>query len=138
MSGRAAATSDSTSFSVAKVTPGTSGPKAARFAGWPVTDSAPIVRPWKEPSSATMPGLAGRLARVLERRLDRLGAGVAEERLCAAEPVGQPLGERRHRLRPVEVGGVPEPVELLVRGGERRRDGSDRAPTTAMPATKSR
>ena len=26
---------------------------AARFAGWPVIESAPIVRPWNEPSSAT-------------------------------------------------------------------------------------
>ena len=32
-----------------------SGSNAARFAGWPVIDSAPIVRPWKEPSSATSP-----------------------------------------------------------------------------------
>ena len=67
------------------------------------------------------PRPAGRLARVLERRLDRLGAGVAEERLRAAEAVGQPPGERCHRLRPVEVRRVPEPVELLVRGRERRR-----------------
>ena len=38
--------------------------------------------------------LAGRLARVLERGLDRLGARVAEERLRAAEPVREALGER--------------------------------------------
>ncbi len=37
------------------VTPGTSGSNAARFAGWPVTESAPSVRPWNEPSSATTP-----------------------------------------------------------------------------------
>ena len=73
--------------------PATSGSNGARFAGWPVTESAPIVRPWNEPSSATTPGFAGRLARPLERRLDRLGAGVAEERLRAAEAVGEPLGE---------------------------------------------
>ena len=29
---------------------------AARFAGWPVAESAPSVRPWNEPSSATIPG----------------------------------------------------------------------------------
>ena len=34
--------------------PGTSGSNAARFAGWPVTESAPNVRPWNEPSSATI------------------------------------------------------------------------------------
>ena len=63
--------------------------------------------------------LAGRLARVLDRRLDGLRAGVAEERVRAAEALGEQLGEARHRLRPVEVRDVPEPVELLVRGGER-------------------
>ena len=40
---------------VAKRTPGTSGSNGARFAGWPVIESAPIVRPWNEPSSATSP-----------------------------------------------------------------------------------
>ena len=40
---------------VANTAPGTSGSNGARFAGWPVTESAPIVRPWNEPSSATTP-----------------------------------------------------------------------------------
>ena len=39
------------------MTPGTSGSNAARFAGWPVTESAPSVRPWNEFSSATIPVL---------------------------------------------------------------------------------
>ena len=116
-----AASSDATSFGCANATPGSSGSNAARFAGWPVTESAPNVRPWNEPSSATTPGLPGRLARVLQRGLDRFGAGVAEERLRAAEARGELLGELRHRLGPVEVRHVPEPVELRVRGGERRR-----------------
>ena len=51
------AASDAESLSFAKRTPGTSGSKAARFAGCPVTESAPSVRPWNEFSSATMPGL---------------------------------------------------------------------------------
>ena len=42
---------------VAKVTPGKSGSNGVRFAGWPVIVSAPIVRPWNEPSSATSPVL---------------------------------------------------------------------------------
>ena len=89
--------------------------------GWPVAESAPSVRPWKPPSSATIRGPPGRLARELERRLVRLGARVAEERLRAAEPLGEERGEPQHRLRPVEVRRVPEPVELRVRGGEWRR-----------------
>ena len=52
-----AASSDATSFGSANATPGSSGSNAARFAGWPVTESAPHVRPWNEPSSATTPGL---------------------------------------------------------------------------------
>ena len=32
-----------------------SGAKGSRFGGFPVTDKAPIVRPWKDPSAATMP-----------------------------------------------------------------------------------
>src|SRR4051812_35130651 len=63
--------------------------------------------------------LAGRLARVLERRLVRLGPRVAEEGGRAAEPVGEPRRERLHRLGPVEVRDVPERVELRVRGRER-------------------
>ncbi len=30
----------------------TSGPKPSRYFGWPVTLSAPMVRPWKLPSQA--------------------------------------------------------------------------------------
>src|SRR5205823_2639691 len=55
------------------------------------------------------------------RRLDRLRTGVAEERAGAAEPLREARGERRHRLGPVEVRDVPEPFELVARGGERRR-----------------
>ena len=71
--------------------------------------------------------LAARLARVLQPRLDRLRTGVAEERLRAAEPRGEPLGELEHRLGPVEVRGVPEAVELGVRRRERPPGGSGRA-----------
>ncbi len=53
----AARASDSGSLGAANVTPGTSGSNAARFPGCPVAASAPVVRPWKEPSSATTPGL---------------------------------------------------------------------------------
>src|SRR5262249_32841811 len=65
-------------------------------------------------------GPAGRLAGVFERRLDRLGAGVAEERLRAAEALRKALRERGHRLSPVEVRRVPGGVELLAGGGEGR------------------
>ena len=40
--------------------------------------------------------------------------------LRAAEAVGELRGELLHRLGPVEVRDVPEPVELRVRGRERR------------------
>ena len=52
-----ASASEAISFGSAKRTPGTSGSNGACLAGWPVAESAPSVRPWNEPSSATMPGL---------------------------------------------------------------------------------
>src|SRR5579884_2599242 len=64
---------------------------------------------------------AGRLAGPLERRLDGLGAGVAEEHAGAAEAIRQLRRELLHRLRPVQVRHVPEPVELRVRGRGGRR-----------------
>ena len=41
---------------MAKRAPGSSGSKPSRFVGWPVTASAPVVRPWKLCSSAITPG----------------------------------------------------------------------------------
>src|SRR4029079_15027142 len=61
-----------------------------------------------------------RLACDLERRLVRRGARVAEERLPATETLREEPCKPKHRLRPVEVRRVPEPVELRVR---RLRDG---------------
>ncbi len=80
-------------------------------------DRAAVERPFQRHE----PGTTGRLARPLERRLDRLGAGVAEERVRAAEAVGELRGELEHRLGVVEVRRVPHAVELGVRGRERRR-----------------
>ena len=65
--------------------------------------------------------LARGLPRPLQSGLDRLGAGVAEERPRTAEAIGEQAGELQHRLGRVEVGGVPERVELVLRGRERRR-----------------
>ena len=62
----------------------------------------------------------GCLARPLEGSFDRFGARVAEERLRAAEAVGEARRKGLHRLGPVEVRDVPQLVELLVRRGERR------------------
>jgi hypothetical protein len=64
-------------------------------------------------------GAAGGLAGPLERGLDRLGAGVAEERVGAAEAIGQLGCELLHRLGEEEVGRVPQLVELRVRRSQR-------------------
>ena len=56
---------------------------AARFAGCPVAASAATVRPWKDPSSATIAGLPARepvLARELDRGFVRLGPRVGRRR----------------------------------------------------------
>ena len=55
MSGPTAASSEAMSFGCAKRTPGSSGSNGSRFEGCPVAESAPVVRPWNEPSSATIP-----------------------------------------------------------------------------------
>ena len=52
--GASAASSDSTSLGRANEIPGTSGPKPSHFDGCPVAESAPSVRPWNPPSSATI------------------------------------------------------------------------------------
>ena len=61
------------------------------------------------------------LAHELDRRLVRLGPGVAEERLCTAKAFGQLGRERPHRLGTEQVRGMPEPVELCMRGRQRGR-----------------
>ena len=55
----------------------------------------------------------------LDRGLDRLRAGVAEEHAVEARVLDEQLGELDHRLRVVEVRGVDQRLRLL---GERLRD----------------
>ena len=55
---RGAASSDSTSFGAREARrPGRAARSAARFAGWPVAESAPSVRPWKRALERDDPGL---------------------------------------------------------------------------------
>ncbi len=89
-------------------------------------------------------GLARRAPRVLQRCFDRLGARVAEERLRATEALGEEQCELLRRLRPVEVRGVPEAVELRVRSRERRRmavperdDGNPASEVQVLPSSAS-
>ena len=119
--GASAASSDSTSFGRANETPGTSGPKPSHFAGCPVAESAPSVLPWKPPSSATILVRPVALRAILSAASLASAPGVAEERPAALEPLREQPGQPQHRLGPVEVRRVPEPVELLPGGGERRR-----------------
>ena len=116
-----AACSESTSFGCAKRAPGSSGSNAARFAGWPVTASAPVVRPWKLCSSAITPGLPVAL-RAYFSAASFASAPELQKNACAPpKRVGERARERVRGLGAVEVRRVPEPVELRVRGGERRR-----------------
>ena len=105
----------------ANATPGTSGPKPSHFAGCPVAESAPSVRPWKPPSSATIRVRPVALRAILSAA-SFASAPELQKNACAAfEALGEQRGEPQHRLRPVEVRGMPEPVELLLRGRERTR-----------------
>ena len=86
-----------------------------------MTESAPSVRPWKPPSSATTPGLPVALRAYLSAASIGLGARVAEERLRSAEASRRGRGELLRGLGAVEVRRVPEALELRLRRGERRR-----------------
>ena len=87
----------------------------------PVTASAPVVRPWKLCSSAITPGLpvalraylsAASFASVPELQKNACAPPNVADSACASAARG---------LGPEEVRRVPEPVELRVRSGERRR-----------------
>ena len=89
--------------------PGTSGANGACLASCGVADSAPIVRPWKPPSSTTKSPPGAVPARELERALDRLGARVAEEHLAAERRSDSRSASRMRRLGVVEVADVHQP-----------------------------
>ena len=118
-------------------TPGTSGPNPPT---WPA-DRSPTahrsVRPWKPPSSATMRGLPVALRAYLSAASLASAPELQKNAWPATEPLGEERREPQHRLRPVQVGRVPEQVELFVGGG---RDAGSQCPrpTTAIPVPKSR
>ena len=119
--GASAASSDSTSFGRANATPGDERAESLPFrrltGGREGAERAAVEAALERDD----PRPAGRLAGDLERSLVRLGAGVAEERPATREALREQGGEPQHRLRPVEIRRVPEAVELLVGGRERRR-----------------
>ena len=78
--------------------PGTSGSNAARFAGWPVTESAPNVRPWNEPSSATISVRPVALRAHLSAASIDSAPELQKNALRAAEAVGELRRELLHRL----------------------------------------
>ncbi len=60
-------------------------------------------------------------ARELQRRLVRLGTGIAEEHALGERGVGQPLGEPQRRFVGEPVRHVPQPARLLVDRLDHRR-----------------
>ena len=132
-----AAASELASSGRAKRTPGTSGSKAARFSGWPVTASAPSVRPWNEPSSATMPGLPVALRAYLSAASSPL------RRSCRRTPPrrrsGRTAARRAAPSAPSSRGSTRARAARAARGRRRAvRGGRWPSPTTAIPARKSR
>ena len=81
-----------------------SGANGACLAGWPVSASEPIVRPWKAPLGGNEFRAAGQPGD-LEGDLVGLGAGVAEEhpRGVGAQQPDERLGQRDARFGGVEV-----------------------------------
>ena len=99
--------------------PGSSGPKPSLKNSSPTSDSGPSVTPWKLRVAREQPRAAGRRARELHRRVDRLGAGAREEH--RVEPGRQPLRTAPRRA------SRPAPSS----GSGRRRRGRRRASPAA-------
>ena len=106
---------------VANTRPGRSGSNAARFAGCPVTESAPNVRPWNEPSSATTSVRPVALRAHLSAASIDSAPELQKNALAPPKRSDSSAASSLHRLGEVEVRHVPEPVELRVGGRERRR-----------------
>ena len=95
-------------------TPAGSGSNGARIASLPVSASAPIERPWNEPSSATI--LVRPVLRAILKTASMASVPlVGEEDARAGRSVGQlreSLRERNLRLRCEEVGRLRERCRL--------------------------
>ena len=92
------------------------GANGARIDSLPVIASAPMVRPWKLWSAATMTGRSCALlaADHLERRLVGLGARVAEEDAgVGVQQAAQLLGEQHAGLVQEQVAGVRDLADLV-------------------------
>ena len=78
------------------------------------------MRPWKPPSSATIRVLPVALRAILSAASFASAPELQKNALPALESLREKTGEPKHRLGPVEVRRVPEALELLPGGGERR------------------
>src|ERR1035441_7673793 len=112
----------STSLRGTKRTPSSMGSKPWRYFAWPVSASAPMVRPWKEFSSAmTMhfprppAGVAGS-AHHLQRAFNRLGTAVGEKSAIQSRLRAQLLRQQALVLVVVKVGNVDDLRCLLANG----------------------
>ena len=119
-----AASSASVSPNGTNSTPPGSGSNGSRYAALWVSASAPIERPWNEPSSARI----ARCGRVRRASLNAASlASVPELVRKTREPAGapdereQPLRERDLRRAGEEVGDVPERAQLGADRGRERR-----------------
>ena len=129
VSGPIAASSASWSPNGRTSKPGSSGSSPSVSFLLPAADTPAMVRPWKAPSKVMMRQRSGSPARPvvaphgLDRTLDRLGPGIADEDRVGEgmgdQPVGQPL-----ELGDVEeVRGVPQAPGLLRQRADEVRVG---------------
>ena len=84
-------------------------------------ESAPIVRPWNEPSSATSPVFPVDLRAHLSAASTASVPELQKNDCAPPNRSDSSAGQVLHRLGRVEVRDVPEPLELLPRRGERGR-----------------
>ena len=95
VSGPTAERSAAASSGGTKATPPTRGPNGARYFGCPVADSAKAVRPWNEPSRATIPVAPSPFSRRARARASFSAASTASEPLLQKKTRGRPKSAAR-------------------------------------------
>ena len=96
-----------------------SGSKSLRYLGWPVIESAPSVRPWKEFSSETISYFSGEMSWpwafiIFMRAFGGFGAAVSEEGTVEAADFGNALRQRPLVFVVKKIGSVDQARGLLL------------------------
>ena len=110
-SSTAAASASTSPYGTCTTSPG-SGANGSCLAGWPVSASEPIVRPWKAPWAAT--SFVRPVSRVILKATSLASVPELQKntRAVGAQQADERLGQRDARFGGIEVRRVAERVHL--------------------------